>query len=355
MTLTGRERLQMTQSGYRSLWPNDWSICFYACFKNADIGGSQMRYLVLGAGALGGYFGGMLIKSGADVTFLVRPKRAAQLHQDGLVVKLQDGSELRSKAKTVQQGRLNGTYDVILLSCKAYDLDGAMDALAPAMTEQSVIVPVLNGVRHIDLLTRRFGQSRVLGGLTTINAALMPDGAIQQSQLRINLNAIGELDGRTSDRCTAIKTALEAGGIPVQISDSIVAMMWAKFFGFVITATIASLTRSRAGAIAKSASGPLFVSAVIDECTRAVTAAGYPPAPPPAPDTASIMRGMFSQPASAYGPSILIDMEDGRPTEGEHTVGDLAERAARMGISVPLLTAARCNLQTYEINRVSSM
>jgi 2-dehydropantoate 2-reductase len=307
----------------------------------------------LGAGALGGYFGGMLIKGGADVTFLVRPKRAAQLHQDGLVVKLQDGSELRTKVKTVQQGELDGTYDVILLTCKAYDLDGALDAIAPAMSEQSVIVPLLNGVRHIDVLTGRFGQSRVMGGLTTINAALMPDGTVRQSQLRINLNAIGELDGRPSDRCTVIKTALEAGGIPVQISDAILAMMWAKFFGFVISATIASLTRSRAGAIAKSTSGSAFVSAVIDECTLAVTAAGYPPAPPPAPDTAGIMRGMFSQPESTYGPSILIDIEDGRPTEGEHTVGDLAERVARMGISAPLLAAARCNLQTYEINRSS--
>jgi len=313
-----------------------------------------VRYMVLGAGALGGYFGGMLIKGGADVTFLVRPKRAAQLQRDGLIVKLQDGGELRTKVRTVQQGQLNGTYDVILLSCKAYDLDGAMEALAPAMTEQSVVVPVLNGVRHIDVLTKRFGQARLLGGLTTINAALMPDGTIQQSQVRINLSAIGELDGSTTDRCTTIRAALEAGGIPVQISDTILAMMWAKFFGFVISATIASLTRSRAGAIAKSASGASFVSAVIDECTRAVTAAGYPPAPPPAPDTASIMRGMFSQPESVYGPSILIDMEDGRPTEGEHTIGDLAERAARFGISAPLLTAARCNLQAYEINRSHS-
>jgi 2-dehydropantoate 2-reductase len=296
----------------------------------------------------------MLIKGGADVTFLVRPKRAAQLQRDGLVVKLQDGKELRTKAQTVQQDQLNGTYDIIVLACKAYDLDEAMDAIAPAMTEQSVIVPVLNGVRHIDILTGRFGHARVLGGLTTINAALLPDGVVQQSQLRINLNVIGELDGHTSTRCAAIKAALEAGGVPVQISDTIVAMMWAKFFGFAISATIASLMRSRAGAIAKSAAGTSFVSAVIDECTRVVTAAGYPPAPPPAPDTASIMRGMFSQPQSTYGPSILIDMEDGRPTEGEHTIGDLAERAAKMGISAPLLTAARCNLQAYEINRASS-
>lgn len=313
-----------------------------------------MRYLVLGAGALGGYFGGMLAKGGSDVTFLVRPKRAAQLHKDGLIVKLQDGDELRTQVKTVQQGQLNGTYDVILLCCKAYDLDSAIDAIGPATGEQSVILPVLNGVRHVDILAEKFGQGRVMGSLTTINAALMPDGAIQQSQVRVNINAIGELDGRSSDRGTTIKAALEAGGIPVQISNIIVPMMWLKFLGFAISATIASLTRSRAGVIAQSASGSSLVSAVIDECTRVVTAAGYPPAPPPAPDTAAIIRGLFSQPGSTYGPSILIDMEDGRPTEGEHTIGDLAERAAKLGIAAPLLTAARCNLQAHEIKRAGA-
>src|SRR6478609_11537875 len=149
-----------------------------------------MRCLVLGAGALGGYFGGMLIKGGADVTFLVRPARAAQLQRDGLIVQTQDGNEVRSQVKTVQAGELDGTYEVVLLTCKAYDLDAAMDAIAPAMGEQSVIVPLLNGVRHIDVLTERFGPGRVLGGLTVINAAMMADGTIQQSQVRINLNVI---------------------------------------------------------------------------------------------------------------------------------------------------------------------
>jgi 2-dehydropantoate 2-reductase len=126
-------------------------------------------------------------------------------------------------------------------------------------------------------------------------------------------------------------------------------MMWEKFFGFACNATIASLTRSRAGVIARTTDGALFVSAVIGECANVVTALGYPPLP--ALDSASIITGVFSQPNSTYGPSLLIDMEDGRPTEGEHTVGDLAERAATAGISAPLLTAARCNLQAYEINR----
>src|ERR1700692_3824769 len=169
-----------------------------------------MRYLVLGAGALGGYFGGMLLKGGADVTFLVRPARAAQLRRDGLVVKTQDGGELRIQAKTIQQDQLQGTYDVVLLCCKAYELDGAMAAIAPAMGDQSVILPLLNGVRHIDVLKERFGAKRVLGGLTAINAAMMPDGTIQQSQLRINMNVIGELDGRESPRANHTKAGLDA-------------------------------------------------------------------------------------------------------------------------------------------------
>lgn len=307
-----------------------------------------MRYLVLGAGALGGYFGGKLIKGGADVTFLVRPARAAQLQRDGLVVKSQDG-EIRTQVKIVQQDQLQGTYDVVLLCCKAYDLDGAISAIAPSMGERSVIVPLLNGVRHIDALTEAFGSQRVLGGFTIVNAALMPDGVIQQSELRINITAIGELDGRLSARCTAIKAALEAGGVPVQINEDIVAGLWTKFFAFACNATIATLSRSRAGVIARSATGASFVSAVIEECTGVVTAAGYPPLP--AFNAAAQVRGLFSQTELTYGPSMLIDMEDGRPTEGEHTIGDLVERAALHGVSTPILTAALCNLQAYEMQR----
>jgi 2-dehydropantoate 2-reductase len=291
----------------------------------------------------------MLIRGGADVTFLVRPARAAQLKRDGLVVKTQDGDELRTQVRTVQQDQIEATYDVVLLCCKAYDLNSAMDAVAPALGKQSVIVPLLNGVRHIDVLKERFDPERVLGGLTVINAALMSDGTIQQSQVRVNITAIGELDGRPFSRCMAIKSALDAGGIAVQVTDNVMAMMWEKFFGFTCNATIASLSRSRAGAIARAPNGASFVSAVIDECTRVVTALGHPPLP--AFNSAAQIAALFSQRDSTYGPSLLIDMEDGRPTEGEHTIGDLAERALKAGISAPLLTAARCNLQTYEINR----
>lgn len=305
-----------------------------------------MQYLVLGAGALGGLFGGRLLKGGADVTFLVRPKRAAQLTRDGLIVRMQD-DEIRTPVRTLQQGQIDSPYDVILLCCKAYDLDSAMDAIAPAIGPNSAILPVLNGIRHIDVLSERFGKQHVLGGLTAINAALMPDGAIQQSAVRINMNRVGELDGQKSSRCQVVQAALAAGGIPVDVSEDVIASLWLKFFGFACNAALSSLTRARAGAIARSAGGPAFVSATIDECARVIGAEGFPP---PA-EVPALIQGLYSQPESTYAPSMLIDMEEGRPTEGEHTIGDLVDRAARRGVRAPILTAARCNLQAYDINR----
>jgi 2-dehydropantoate 2-reductase len=250
----------------------------------------------------------------------------------------------------VEEGQVCGDHDVILLCCKGYDLTDAIKTIAPAMGDQSLVLPLLNGMRHIEVLQEAFGTARVLGAFTFITATMMPDGTINQGQVRLSSTAIGELDGRASPRCVTIKAAMEVGGITTQVSNNILAEMWAKFFAFGCSATIASLTRSRAGAIAKSSSGATFVSAVIDECSRVVTAAGYPP---PA-DWTGVIRSLFAQPDSIYAPSLAVDMEQGRRTEGECTVGDLVQRALKHGISAPILSAAFCNLQAYEINRRDS-
>lgn len=309
-----------------------------------------MRWLILGAGALGGYYGARLLQAGTDVTFLVRPRRQQQLARDGLVVRTQDGETLRHQVRTLQQGEIDGRYDVVLLTCKAYDLAGAMDAIAPAGGDGTAILPLLNGVRHIDMLKDRFGAAHVLGGISVINAALLPDGAIQQSQVRINMNYHGELDGKLTPRCTAIAEDLRL--IDGRAVPDITAQMWAKLFGYACNATITTLTRSRAGVIARSAAGADLVSSVIGEVASVVAAETGVPVPPEVPN---IIRGMFAQPDSTYGPSILVDMEEGRTTEGEHTIGDLVDRAHRRGLAVPILTAARCNLQAYEINRAKGM
>jgi 2-dehydropantoate 2-reductase len=304
-----------------------------------------MRFLVLGAGALGGLFGGRLLKGGADVTFLVRPRRAEQLRRDGLVVKLLDG-EIRTPVKIVQQGQIAGTFDVVLLTCKAFDLADAMNAIAPAMGNQSVVVPVLNGIGHIDLLKDRFSEARVLGGLTAMNAALLSDGTIQQTPgTRVTMNLIGELNGHKSSGCNAIGDTLVTGGIPVEVVDNIVARMWQKFFGWACIAAISSLTRSPTAVAARSAVGQSFASAVIDECLKIVNAEGFPPPT----EFLDVLRPAL--PVTDARVSMLVDVDEGRPTEGEQTIGDLVRRAAQKNISVPILTAALCNLQAYEINR----
>src|SRR5262249_5065558 len=155
----------------------------------------------------------------------------------------------------VHKDTIDGPYDVVLLACKAYDLDSAMADLAPAVGEQSAVLPLLNGIGHIARLEGRFGSNHVLGGVTAINAALTPDGVVVQSAFRVDFNFIGELTGARSQRVEAIRQALELGGIPVTVSDNIIAVMWNKFFGFGSIAAIASLTRSRAGAIARSGAG----------------------------------------------------------------------------------------------------
>lgn len=308
-----------------------------------------MRWLILGAGALGGFYGARLLQAGADVTFLVRPRRREQLDRNGLVVKTQDGEILRHQVRTLQQGEVDGRYDVVLLACKAYDLPGAMDAVQSAVGDGAAILPLLNGVRHIESLKERFGVEHVLGGMSVINAALLPDGAIQQSQVRVNMNYHGELDGKITPRCTAIAHDLRLiGGKAVP---DIGVQMWGKLFGYACNATITTLTRSRAGTIARASAGADFVSLVIDEVASVIEAETGTPAPA---QVSAIIRGMFTQPDSTYGPSILVDMEEGRTTEGEHTIGDLVERARRRGVSVPILTAARCNLQAYESKRAAA-
>jgi len=209
---------------------------------------------------------------------------------------------------------------------------------------------VLNGVRHIDALSERFGRNHVFGGLTAVNAALMPDGEIVQSPVRVEMTGFGELDGTVSARCLALQAAFAAGGMKADASATIMASMWTKFVAFGSIAAIASLIRARAGAIARAASSRALIDAVLDETFRVAAAEGYKP-PDGIKDTA---RALYSQPDSTYGPSILVDMENGRTTEGEHTIGDLVDRAGKHGVSVPILAAARTNLQVYEAARIKA-
>jgi 2-dehydropantoate 2-reductase len=308
-----------------------------------------MRFLIIGAGALGGYYGGMLVRGGADVAFLVRPRRADQLGKHGLVVKLPDG-EYRTPVKTVLADATGGPYDVVLVTCKAYGLDAAIDAFAPALAADGAALPVLNGINHIDTLAARLGRGRVLGGVTLFSVVLTPEGDIRVPGVgATGQTAIGELTGEHSARCQQIGAALVAGGVPATVSGNILAEMWAKFSCFAGGTAVSVLTRARAGEVAETQAGAAFVTGALDESARVATAEGYPP--PQA--LIDLYRSFFAQKGSPAAPSMLYDIEAGRPTEADHIFGDLVRRADRLGIEVPILRAALCNLEIYEARRAA--
>jgi 2-dehydropantoate 2-reductase len=306
-----------------------------------------MRFLMLGAGGLGGYFGGMLVRGGAEVGFLVRPRRAAQLAERKLVIKEPDGDSV-IPVRTLTAGEIDGKYDVVFLACKAYDLDSAIDAIAPAIGPGSAVLPVLNGVNQIDILSARFGSEHVLGGMIIVRAEMAPNGDIVRPPMNVREDAaFGELTGARTSRCEAIHAALMSAGLPSRISDDILGEMWAKFCGFCCNAAVSTLTRALAGEIATSSAGAGFVAATFDECARVCAAEGYPIANA----IKDMCLGLYSQPGLGYRPSIAADFEAGRPTEGEHTIGDLVRRADQRGLDVPILRAALCNLQIQEARR----
>src|SRR5437660_8629368 len=138
-----------------------------------------MRILIVGAGAVGGYFGSRLAQAGRDVTFLVRPARAKQRRQDGLRIISPHGDAVITP-KVIAAAEIEAPYDLVFLSVKAYALEAAMNDFAPAVGPRTMIFPVLNGMRHIDLLTNRFGERAAIGGVSFVAADLDDQARIVQ-------------------------------------------------------------------------------------------------------------------------------------------------------------------------------
>src|ERR1700733_9421182 len=166
-----------------------------------------MRILVVGAGAIGGYFGGRLLQAGRDVTFLVRPRRQAQLAKTGLVIRSRFGDGSLSSPPTLTADALHEPFDLILLSCKSYDLQSAADSFAPAVGPNTAILPLLNGMGHMDYLGARFGAGAVLGGQCVISVTLDGDGHILHLNDTHGLS-FGEQNGETSPGAEAIASTL---------------------------------------------------------------------------------------------------------------------------------------------------
>jgi len=305
-----------------------------------------MRILVVGAGAIGGYFGGRLLQAGRDVTFLVRPKRAAELARDGLVIKSPNGDLTLKNPPTVQADKLGEKFDVVLLSCKAFDLDDAIKSFAPALGPQTVVIPLLNGMLHLDVLDESFGKDRVLGGLCAIAVTLNDKREVVQLAPMQSLN-FGERDGKMSDRVRAIAEVFSSGKFGSVASEHIIQEMWEKWVFLASLAASTSLMRTSVGNILAAPGGKDFILGMLDECSAVATAEGHAPSGP----FFERVRGMLTTEGSPLTASMFRDINAGAPVEADHVIGDLIARGDAAKVPVPRLRTAYTHLKAYEKQR----
>jgi len=305
-----------------------------------------MRILVVGAGAIGGYFGGRLLQAGRDVTFLVRPKRAEELARDGLVIRSPAGDVTLKNPPTVQADKLAEGFDMVLLSCKAFDLDDAIRSVAPAVGPKTAIIPLLNGMLHLDVLDKKFGHERVLGGLCAIAATLNKRREIVQLAPMQALG-VGERNGKLSDRVRAIADAMASGKFGAAASENIIHDMWEKWVFLATLAASTCLMRAQVGHILASPGGMDFILGMLDECSAVATAEGHPPNGP----FFERARGMLTTEGSQLSASMFRDVQAGAPVEADHVIGDLLARGDAAKVPVPKLRIAYTHLKTYEKQR----
>jgi 2-dehydropantoate 2-reductase len=301
-----------------------------------------MRILVVGAGAVGGYFGGRLAQAGRDVTFLVRPSRAKQLSQDGLRIISPHGDAVLTP-KLVSADKIDTHYDLVFLSVKAYALEAAMNDFAAAVGSETMILPVLNGMRHIDLLTKRFGEHAVIGGVCLVAAEIDNQGRIVQLADFQRL-IYGERNGETTPRLQALEATLQGAGFDARLSSDIMQAMWEKWVQLASLGAITCLMRGTIGDIVAAPGGAELSIDVLNESAAVATACGHKPSE----TVLSRHAAAMTAPGSSLTSSMYRDLRKGAPVEADHILGDFIERGSAHGVATPLLKAVFVNLRVYQ-------
>lgn len=307
-----------------------------------------MKVLILGAGAVGGYFGGRLVQAGGDVTFLVRPQRAQKLAQAGILIKSPLG-DANIPVRTVLQEAVRPDYDLVILSCKAYDLEASIAAIDGAMGPDTMLLPLLNGMAQLAKLEQAFGAARVLGGTCYIASTLDAAGAIHHMSkfqgITCGLRAGNHAHAERLLQELAQNFARTS--VEYKISADIEQDMWEKYVLLASLAAMTCLMRASVGEILAAQDGAALMEEALATCAATAGAAGHAPRA----ESLERTRSMLFARGSAFTASMLRDLEAGGRVEADHIVGDMLRRARAAGVDARLLAAAFCHLQAYEARR----
>jgi 2-dehydropantoate 2-reductase len=292
-----------------------------------------MRLLVVGAGAAGGYLGAQLDKAGRDVRFLVHQHTLERLDTQGLRMRSSSGITALP-VRAVTASALEGAYDVIVLAVRSDAVGSAIDDIRTAVAPHTRIVPLVNGVAHLSLLSAAFGEEVVLGATVRLAASLLADGTIDVVAAGINLE-LGQLDGKTSAIFDAVVEAFRVDNVTVHVRPDVIAAMWEKFAFITATAVLTCLTGNVIGVVARAAGGPALGRRVADEVSEIAAAEGYALAEA----ARNRLVAALTDPDSTFGPSMFRDLTAHRRVEIS-VLAELADLARRRHIDTPLLDAA---------------
>jgi 2-dehydropantoate 2-reductase len=304
-----------------------------------------MRILVVGAGSTGGYFGGRLAQAGRDVTFLVRPERAAYLRKKGLQI-ISPNGDVTLTPRLVTAGEIDAPYDAILLTVKAFSLEAALEDFAPAVGRQTMILPVLNGMKHVDILTDRFGEQAVLGCACKVATMVDEEGRIVQLAKFQEL-AYGEMKGVASARTEELDAFMRGAGFDAKLSSTIEREMWEKWVLLATLGGVTCLMRGSIGEIMAAPGGEEFVLSCFNEVVSVVSAVGHPP-------TESFLESTklaLTSKGSPLTSSMYRDLQGAREIESDQIIGDLLVRARSTRVATPFLSLANTLLAVYRNQR----
>ncbi|MFI6771440.1 ketopantoate reductase family protein [Nocardia sp. NPDC050412] len=300
-----------------------------------------MRILIVGVGAVGGYFGAELVAAGRDVNFLARGQRVAQLRTHGLTLMRPQGATT-TRVRALTAAELTEPYDLVLLAVKAGALLPALDDIAHAVAEHTRILPLLNGIRHIETIRERFGERAALGGVGIVATQLDARGRILMLAPGAHIT-YGELDGSRTPVLDQIAAELSAAEIEHTISSTIEQDMWEKWFFMAAGAITTVLLGGPVGRIVAEDDGSAAITAIIDETAVVFERSGHPVRA----EAIARVTTTLTTPGSQFTTSLYRDFLDGRGTEVETILGDLLTTAGRLEIETPLLRAATVRLRVH--------
>jgi 2-dehydropantoate 2-reductase len=308
---------------------------------------NELKILVLGAGGTGGYFGGRLHEGGANVTFLVRERRHAQIARDGLRIEAPAAS-VTLAVNTVLASDIKAEFDIIILACKAYDLESSIAAISPAIHETTCVVPLLNGIAHIDRLDEAFGKARVMGGSCQIAATLTSDGVVK-SMAPVHSIVWGARESGQTAAANALGEAFAKTIVDWRISENIMLDMWEKVAFLSTLAGMTCLMRANVGEILATPDGKLLMRQYSDCAIKIAQLEGYAPRP----EVLARFDSVLNSSGSTLTASMLRDLEAGNDVEADHIVGYMLNKAREHGLDDSIINVAYTHLKAYQNRRAS--